>query len=88
MPCCHHNPELIRSRPLRSQGGGNTLIEATCQVLANLCEDNTDDWRRLLQNGAVFSLTNMVGNSSTSLQEAATNSHKDSHLHLQAYEIQ
>ena len=51
-------------------GGGNTLIEGTCQVLANLCEDNTDDWRKLLQNGAVFSLTALLGSSSSSLQEA------------------
>jgi len=51
-------------------GGNHKLVEGTCQVLANLCEDNTDDWKRLLQNGAVFSLTSMIGSSSTSLQEA------------------
>ena len=29
------------------------LQEATCLVLANLCEDGPDDWKPLLQNGGV-----------------------------------
>jgi hypothetical protein len=32
------------------------LQEACCLVLANLCEDGGDDWRQMLQAGAVFTL--------------------------------
>lgn len=45
------------------------LQEATCQVLANLCEDQTDDWQQLLQNGAIFSLLAMLSTSNSALQQ-------------------
>mmetsp|Transcript_73043 Transcript_73043/g.121940 ORF Transcript_73043/g.121940 Transcript_73043/m.121940 type:complete len:1878 (+) Transcript_73043:80-5713(+) len=45
--------------------------DATCQVLANMCEDQTDDWRQLLQSGAVFPLVSMMSSTNTSLQENA-----------------
>ena len=32
------------------------LQENICIILANLCEDNGDDWKQMLQNGAVFSV--------------------------------
>jgi len=47
------------------------LQEATCQVLANLCEDQTDEWRQLVQNGAIFSLVPMLGSRNVTLQESA-----------------
>ena len=50
---------------------GDELQDATVQVLANLLEDQTDDWKQLLQNGAVFSLVGMLSGSGASLQENA-----------------
>jgi hypothetical protein len=32
------------------------LQEACCLVLANMCEDGGDDWKQMLQAGAVFTL--------------------------------
>eukprot|EP00962_Isochrysis_galbana_P050614 scaffold21997_cov45-Isochrysis_galbana.AAC.1 len=32
------------------------LQEACCLVLANLCEDGGEDWKQMLQAGAVFTL--------------------------------
>ena len=46
------------------------LWEATCSVLANLCDDDSDDWRELSQSGAVFALAANLSTSSHALQEA------------------
>ena len=50
-------------------GPSDELQEATCQVLANLCEDQTDDWRQLLRSGAVFSLLSSLPSSNLALQQ-------------------
>ena len=47
------------------------LQEVTCQVLANMCEDATDDWRQMAENGATFALVGMLQGSNVALQEAA-----------------
>ena len=47
------------------------LWEATCAVLANMCDDEgTDDWRTISQSGAVFALAGQLGTSNVPLQEA------------------
>jgi len=35
---------------------GEKLQEVTCEVLASMCDDKTDDWRQMAQNGATFAL--------------------------------
>ena len=50
---------------------GEKLQEVTCEVLANMCEDQTDDWRQMAQNGATFALVGMLSSRTQSLQEAA-----------------
>ena len=40
-------------------------------MLASLCDDQTDDWRQMAQNGANFALVGMLSSRSPSLQGAA-----------------
>ena len=56
---------LLDSRSVHAE-----LWESVCSVLANLCDDEADDWRELSQNGAVFTLAAQLGTSNTNLQEA------------------
>ena len=51
--------------------GAAALHEAVCTVFANLCDDNTDDWKLLLQSGAIFSLVPMLNTPSPGLQQEA-----------------
>ena len=50
---------------------GEKLQEVTCEVLASMCDDKTDDWRQMAQNGATFALVGMLSSRSPSLQGAA-----------------
>lgn len=46
------------------------LLEAVCSTLANLCDDDGNDWREIAQAGAVFALAAQLTTSSPSLQES------------------
>ena len=50
---------------------GEKLQEVTCEVLASMCDDKTDDWRQMAQNGATFALVGMLSSRAPSLQGAA-----------------
>ena len=45
-------------------------LEPLCAALANLCDDDGDDWRTLAQAGGVFSLCAALGASAPAVQEA------------------
>lgn len=47
---------LLSARP----GSGQEVSQPTCEVLSHLCDDGGDDWRRISQAGAVFSLTTLL----------------------------
>ena len=55
---------------LLAGGGAPELWENVCTVLANLLDDDTDEWKRISQAGAVFSLAAQLGTSSLPLQES------------------
>ena len=46
------------------------VCEAVCNVLANLCDDEGDDWREMAQAGAVFALCGQLSSSHPQLHEA------------------
>ena len=46
------------------------LWEGVCTVLANLCDDDGNDWRELSQAGAVFALAAQMSTSNVALQES------------------
>jgi len=59
---------LLSSTPNTAQGA--ELWESITAVLANLCDDDGDDWWHVSQAGVVFSLAAQMGTSHGGLQEA------------------
>ena len=49
---------------------GVELWESTSSALANLCDDDGDDWKQMSQAGAVFAVAAQLGTAHVALQEA------------------